>query len=129
MKKIAGKNTKYSTNETILQIGHFAKAIAFAKLSVWVQNSNSKKTCRNPFNKHSKVVLWTKPLEKTSTIPERDNFENAHFAKDDSLCKIVRLGQKLTFALQNDQFSKLSHFSNLSWFFGRFLHRTTLNDL
>ena len=31
MQKIAGKNTKYSRNETILKLGHLAKAIAHAK--------------------------------------------------------------------------------------------------
>ena len=42
--KTAPKNTKYSKNETILKIGHLAKAIAhakaiaFAKWSVWVKN-------------------------------------------------------------------------------------------
>ena len=42
-KKNTGKNTKYSRNETILKIGHLAKAIAhakaiaFAKWSVWVK--------------------------------------------------------------------------------------------
>ena len=43
-KKTAPKNTKYSRNETILKIGHLVKAIAiakaivFAKWSVWVKN-------------------------------------------------------------------------------------------
>ena len=43
-KKTAGKNTKYSRNETIFKIGHLAMAIAhakptaFAKWSVWVKN-------------------------------------------------------------------------------------------
>ena len=37
-KKTTGKNTKYSRNETILKIGHLAKAIDFAKWSVWVNN-------------------------------------------------------------------------------------------
>ena len=36
--KTARKNTKYSRNETILKIGHLAKAIAFAKWSVCVKN-------------------------------------------------------------------------------------------
>ena len=42
-KKTARKNTKYSRNETIFKIGHLekaiahAKAIAFAKWSVWVK--------------------------------------------------------------------------------------------
>ena len=38
VKKPAPKNTKYSRNETILKIGHHAKAIAHAKSSIWVQN-------------------------------------------------------------------------------------------
>ena len=43
-KKPLEKNTKYSRNETILKIGTLAKAIAhakaiaFAKWSVWVKN-------------------------------------------------------------------------------------------
>ena len=32
------KYTKYSKNEIILKIGHHAKAIAHAKLSLWVKN-------------------------------------------------------------------------------------------
>ena len=38
VKKTAGKTTKYSRNETILKIGHLAKAIVFTKWSVWVKN-------------------------------------------------------------------------------------------
>ena len=41
--KTALKNTKYSRNETILKIGHHAKAIAHAKSSLWVKNQNPKK--------------------------------------------------------------------------------------
>ena len=37
-KKPLQKNTKYSRNETILKIGHHAKAITFAKSSLWVKN-------------------------------------------------------------------------------------------
>ena len=36
-KKTPQKNTKYSRNKTILKIGHHAKAIAFAKSSLWVK--------------------------------------------------------------------------------------------
>ena len=36
--KTASKNTKYLRNETILKIGHHAKAIAHAKSSLWVKN-------------------------------------------------------------------------------------------
>ena len=38
VQKTAPKNTIYSRNETILKIGHFAKAIGFLKWSVWVKN-------------------------------------------------------------------------------------------
>ena len=38
VQKTAGKNIKYSRNETILKIGHHAKAIGFAKSSLWVKN-------------------------------------------------------------------------------------------
>ena len=38
VKKTASKNNKYLRNETILKIGHHAKAIAHAKSSLWVKN-------------------------------------------------------------------------------------------
>ena len=38
VQKTAQKKTKYLTNETILKIGHHAKAIGFAKSSLWVKN-------------------------------------------------------------------------------------------
>ena len=38
VQKTAPKNTKYSRNETILKIGHHAKAIAHAKSSLWLKN-------------------------------------------------------------------------------------------
>ena len=45
-KKTAPKNTLYSKNENMLKmakIGHEAKAIAFAKWSVWVKNYKCQK--------------------------------------------------------------------------------------
>ena len=38
VQKTARKNTKYSTNASILKIGHHAKAIALPKSSLWVKN-------------------------------------------------------------------------------------------
>ena len=38
VQKTARKNTKYSRNDTILKIGHHAKAITHAKSSLWVKN-------------------------------------------------------------------------------------------
>ena len=37
-KKTAPKNTKYSRNESILKIGHHAKAIGHPKSSFWLKN-------------------------------------------------------------------------------------------
>ena len=38
VQKTARENIKYSSNETILKIGHHAKAIAHAKSSLWLKN-------------------------------------------------------------------------------------------
>ena len=38
VQETAPKNTKYSRNESILKIGHHAKAIALAKSSLWLKN-------------------------------------------------------------------------------------------
>ena len=43
VQKTAPNNTKYSRNETILKMGDFAKAIAFAKWSIWVKNLKCQK--------------------------------------------------------------------------------------
>ena len=48
-KKTLAKNTKYSRNETIFKIGHYAKAIAHAKSSLWLKNQN----CKKHFKIHS----------------------------------------------------------------------------
>ena len=47
VQKTASKNTKYSTNESILKMGHLAKAIDSAKWTVWVKNKNGHKHAKN----------------------------------------------------------------------------------
>ena len=53
VQKTALKNTKYARDETILKIGHVAKAtahakaIAFAKWSVWVKILKCQKYAKN----------------------------------------------------------------------------------
>ena len=74
VQKTAPKNTKYSRNETILKIGHHAKAIAHAKSSLWVKKLKFQKTCQNPFYKSFTVVLCKKPLQKTLNIREMRPF-------------------------------------------------------
>ena len=53
VQKTGGKNTKYWRNETSSKIGHLAKAIAFAKWSVWFKN----KKCQKPAKNHSRRTL------------------------------------------------------------------------
>ena len=38
VQKTAGKNSRYSKNETISKIDHFGKSTAHAKWAVWVKN-------------------------------------------------------------------------------------------
>ena len=72
-KKLLEKNTIYSRNETILKIGHLAKAIDFAKWLVWVNNSK-RQTCEKRFYKHVRVVLCRKPRQKTPNIRKMRQF-------------------------------------------------------
>ena len=95
VQKAAPKNTKYSINETILKIGHHAKAIGHAKSSFLGQKLKFQKTCQNPFYKSFTVVLCKKLLQKTLNIREIDHFENWPSCKGYSPCKILTLGQKL----------------------------------
>ena len=73
VKKTAHKNTKYSTNESILKIGHLAKAIDFEMVS-FGQKLKWAKTCEKRFYEHIRVVLSKKPLIKTPNIREMRAF-------------------------------------------------------
>ena len=74
VQKTAHKNTKYSTNESILKMGHLAKAIDFEKQSVCVKNLKWPKTCEKRFYEHIRVVLFKKPLIKTPNIRQMRAF-------------------------------------------------------
>ena len=72
------KKTKYSRDETILKIGHLAKAIAHAKP---LQNGRFRlkkmkiqKTYEKQFYKNVRVIVCKKTLEKTTKIPEIRQF-------------------------------------------------------
>ena len=107
MQKTAGKNTKYSRNETILKISHLAKAIAhgkaiaFAKWSVWVKTLKCQKHSKNHFTRTLEVFCAKNRSEKNKKIEKWENFENRPLCKgyspckSYSLCKMVSLGQKL----------------------------------
>ena len=98
MQETARKITKYSRNETIFKLGHHAKAIAFAKSSLWLQKFKLQKTCQTPFHKSFTMVLCKKPLEKKRNIPEmRPYCKMRPSCKGYSLCKTLTLAQKLKF--------------------------------
>ena len=79
-KKPLEKANKYSRNETILKIGHLAKAIAhtkaigLCKMVSLGQKLKCVKTCEKHIYKHTRVVLCKKPLEKTANIREMRRF-------------------------------------------------------
>ena len=77
VQKTAPKNTKYSRNETILKIGHHAKARAHAKSSLWVKKVKFQNECQNPFYKSFTIVPSKKLLQKTLNIRELRPFRKS----------------------------------------------------
>ena len=69
--KTAPKNTKYSRNNSILNIGrHACKRYSLCKILTLAQKLEFRKTCQNPFYKSLGGLLCQKPLEKTLNIRE-----------------------------------------------------------
>ena len=97
VQKTAPKNTKYSRNESILKIGHHAKAIAHAKSSLCLKNYNSKKHVKIHSTNHLQLFCAKKPLQKHQIFQKWENFENRPSCKGYSPCKILTLPQKLQF--------------------------------
>ena len=89
-------------NETILKIGkngHYAKAIAFAKWSVWVKNENCEKHAKNSCRSTLQLYYAKNGSKKQLIFEKWDHFENWQKGPQCegyySLCKMVSLGQKL----------------------------------
>ena len=97
MQKTAPKNTKYSRNETILKIGLHTKAIAHAKSSLWVKNSNSKKHVKIHSINHLELFSAKNRFKKHQIFEKWDHFENRPSCKAYKPCKILTSGQKLKF--------------------------------
>ena len=88
-------------NETILKIGKngdYAKAIAFAKWSVWVKNYNCEKHAKNSC-RSTLQLYYAKNGSKKQLIFEKwhhfENWQKWPQCKGYSLCKMVSLAQKL----------------------------------
>ena len=101
MQKTAPKHIKYSRNESILKIGHLAKAIAHAKArafaegSVWVKNKNSKNMPKLILQEHYSCSVQKNRSKRHQIFQKWEHFENRPSCKGYSLCKMVSLGQKL----------------------------------
>ena len=87
------------TNETILKIGkngHYAKAIAFAKSSVWVKNYNCEEHAKNSCRSKLQFYYAKNGSKKQLIFEKWDHFENwQKWLLCKGLCKMVSLGQKL----------------------------------
>ena len=86
MQKTAAKNTKYWRNKTIFKIGHLAKAIDFAKWSVWVENSNGEKRAKN---------------DSTSTLElfcAKNRWKKHQIFRNETILKIGHLAKAIDFA-------------------------------
>ena len=81
MEKIARKNIKYSRNKTILKIGHFARAMAQAKLSVWVKTYNSKKHAGIDSTTIFKYFCAENRSKNTKYLRNETILKIGHFAK------------------------------------------------
>ena len=94
VQKTAGKSTKYLKNETFLKIGHYAKAIAHAKSSLWVKNYNSKKHvkiysinstnhlemfCAKNRSRKTPNIQEMRPFLKSAMRQRLQSMQNPHF--------------------------------------------------
>ena len=88
-------------NETILKIGkngHYAKALAFAKWSVWLKNLKCQKHAIKDSTSTSDLFYAKNGFKKQLIFEKSDHFENWKkwpLCKGYSLCKMVSLAQKL----------------------------------
>ena len=78
LQKTASKINKYSRNESIFKICHYAcKGYSPCKILTLAQKLKFQKTCQNPFYKSFTVVLCKKPLQKTLNIREMRAFSKS----------------------------------------------------
>ena len=107
VQKTAPKNNKYSRNERIFKIGHFAKtiahakAIAFVKCSVCVKTLKCQKHAKNHSTRTLQLFCAKNRTKKHQIFEKWDNFQNRPSWKGYSqwkgyrLSKMVSLAQKL----------------------------------
>ena len=89
------KNHQIFKNETILKIGHLAKAIDFARWSVWVKKSKGQKRAKKDSTSTLELSGAKNRWKKHHILEKWDHFENRPSFKGYRLCKMVSLAQKL----------------------------------
>ena len=94
VQKTAAKNTIYPRKETILKIGHLAKAIDFATWSIWLKNSNGQKRVKKDSTSTLELFCAKNRWKKSHIFEKCDHFENRPSCKGYRLCKMVSLAQK-----------------------------------
>ena len=94
VQKTAAKNTIYPRKETILKIGHLAKAIDFATWSIWLKNSNGQKRVKKNSTSTLELFCAKNRWKKHHIFEKWDHFENRPSCKGYRLCKMVSLAQK-----------------------------------
>ena len=91
VQKTAPKNTKYSRNETILKIGHLAKAIAhakaFSKLVIVGQKLKMQKNMRKTILQQH--YSWS--VQKTAP-------KNTKYSRNETILKIAHLAKAIAHA-------------------------------
>ena len=100
MQKTAGKDLKYSRNESILKLGHHAwKGYTPCKILTLAQKLKFQKTCQNSLFKSFTVVLSKNAFEKNTKYSGNESILKIghHACKGYSPCKILTLAQKLKF--------------------------------
>ena len=76
VQKTSLKNTKYSRNESILKIGHHAKAITHEKSSLWLKNKNSKKHVKIHSTNHLQRFCAKNRFKKHQIFEKLEHFKN-----------------------------------------------------
>ena len=94
LQKTTRKNIKYSRNETIIKIGHHAKAIAHAISSLTVKKQNSEKHIKIHSTNHLEIFSAKNCSKENQIFEKKDYFKNRPSSKAYSPCKILTLGQK-----------------------------------
>ena len=105
MEKTARENTKYSRNETILKMGHLAKALAMVYSLCKMVSLGAKlitlETCEKQFYNNIRVVLCKKTARK-----------NTKYSRNEKVLQIGHLAKAIV--LENGKFgSKIKSGKNM----------------